>query len=391
MVAACNDVTDSDPQFPCSPRSFAKAHLDSLLRESAALNKDVLEFSQDFDSQADEPESLRALRSQSSILSAEVQNLERVFQNATSDSCKQAIWDAVQRALRKRHLAELVSLRAAASFSERVGTLPELDHRARRKHTSSKSSDNASSTEMPLTSMDSDDAYTSCSSHAHTIEQDSDDASPTLSNATRSDVPCRTSIDHQQESSVESSAACSDALDSHRSSQPVSMENSYIIETVAPPKPMAVPSPKFGKFVAPETASAKSCFQHECNMAPFDPSYLEMPSPICPDLRTPRKLPLPIEYRTATVHADELDQHDIRDASCLSMSIEDWLDPELRQMPRQPSQDQVKKKRSIFGDDIEITAMEEDVQAALEVLGFRRCKGDEEESNSLLSAFWPLF
>merc|ERR1719316_2426535 len=168
----------------------------------------------------------------------------------------------------------------------------------------------------------------------------------------------------------------------------MSMENSYIIETVAPPKPVAVPSPK---WLPPVTVPGHAYYQQEYSAAPFDQSYLEMPSPICPDLRTPRKLPLPIEYRTATVHADELDQHDIRDASCLSMSIEDWLDPELRQMPRQPSQDQVKKKRSIFGDDIEITAMEEDVQAALEVLGFRRCKGDEEESDSLLSAFWPLF
>jgi hypothetical protein len=352
MVANAENHTDSTPPSPGSPRSVAKHHLDRLRAKSEALNIEVQEFSQEFESVTHEPESLTALRAQADILSAEVRKLEHVFQNATGHDCQQEIWDAVQQALRKRYLAEVVSLRAAASLSKHGCMLPKLERRAARKHISSQGSDNASSTEMPLTSTDSDG---------------SDVASPTASFGISSDA----------------SGGCT-------SDDSVSMETSYVLGTPpSPPKPMVVPSPK---WLPPEATPAHTHHLQHCNTSTFYESDIEVPSPVCPDLRTPAKLPLPLEVSNFE-HPYQLDdQQDIGEASCLSMSIEDWCDPEIRQIHSRPPPLNKESNKKATEDDQDhiVTAMEEDVQTALEVLGFRRCKGHEEESESLLSVFWPF-
>jgi hypothetical protein len=148
-----------------------------------------------------------------------------------------------------------------------------------------------------------------------------------------------------------------------------------------PPKPMAVPPPKW--------APSPSAY-------PFLDDV--MPSPVCPNLGMPPKLsPLDQEGRRVS-ELEQLDssaesghyQSGITEASCLSMSIEDWFDPEFRQVRNQSSFENVPNMKANKYGEVQ-TAMEEDVQMALEVLGFRRAKEDEDGSASLLSDFWPLW
>lgn len=362
MVASSENDPDNEPniapQLPCSPRSFAKAHLDRLRSESDALHAEVEELSQNFNNLCDEPESLRALRVQFDVLCTEVHHLEQVFHNAAGDDdYQQVIWDAVQRALRKRYLAEVASLRAAACFSGQkyaVASVDSVHERRGRSRSSLKSSDNTSSTETPnLSSSEESD------SHCGQIFG----PPPLIIHS----IPPFSS---------------SEESDSHRSGESSCIENSYV-ET--PPQPIAVPQPK---WISPATYPS------------FDNI---MPSPVCPDLRTPSKMflegnifiePQQIDSSGEGGHCTRLadddivmvpdDQRNVIEASCLNLSLDDWFDPDFRQMHHGPSRAE---------NEVQ-TVMEADVQTALEVLGFRRSKDDEEpevlKPEPLLPVLLPL-
>lgn len=102
-----------------TPRGFAQMHLDRLRKESEALRLEARAMAR----LLGEVDKSKALPSEFELLDAEVSSLECLFKKANDKEADQCAWEAMQRALRKRHQAEISSLKTAAKLAGCKGKL----------------------------------------------------------------------------------------------------------------------------------------------------------------------------------------------------------------------------------------------------------------------------
>lgn len=116
-------VRSGPGELQCWASKYTSSHLQKLRNEAGGLQTKIQDLAKAVgDNENDK--GVGALRVQSALLSAEVGALETVLETTANQSSEQAIWTAMQQALKKQHRIELMTLRTAAALSgHQIGML----------------------------------------------------------------------------------------------------------------------------------------------------------------------------------------------------------------------------------------------------------------------------
>lgn len=105
-----------------TPRGFAELHLQRLLKESDAIRSEARAMARLLGADEKTQKALN-LRSEFEYLSAEVNSLSDLFKKSSDKAADHGAWEAMQIAVKKRHQAELSSLKTAAKLAGCKGKL----------------------------------------------------------------------------------------------------------------------------------------------------------------------------------------------------------------------------------------------------------------------------
>jgi hypothetical protein len=131
---------DQEAELQCWATGYTSSHLHKLRVEAGSLQNRICDLSRVVAGSEDD-KGVGALRVHSALLSAEVGALETVLATSSNQSSEQAVWTAMQQALKKQHRIELMTLRTAAALSgHQIGILSSSSEASDTSYASSNTS-----------------------------------------------------------------------------------------------------------------------------------------------------------------------------------------------------------------------------------------------------------
>jgi len=128
----------------CSAKFHLQNHLKKISVEAGVLENRILDLSRAVGSSEDD-KGVSALRVQAAVLNAEVTALDTVLKANSGQASEQAVWSAIQTALKKQHRLELMALRTAAALSgHQISILSSSSEESNTSYASSQQSDSPS-------------------------------------------------------------------------------------------------------------------------------------------------------------------------------------------------------------------------------------------------------